>query len=97
MCLHLKALKSCSAERVKSQQQVMFEHILNLTIDLVHLATHRDLFMCLTTYNSRKFLIEIVNQFPVQILVRGAHKRSRRRRDERRLTIRVCLFRTTRC
>jgi hypothetical protein len=45
----------------------MFENILNLTLDLVHLATHRDLFMCLLTFNSRKFLIEIINQFAVQI------------------------------
>jgi hypothetical protein len=45
----------------------MFENILNLTLDLVHLATHRDLFMCLLTFNSRKFLIEIINQFSAQI------------------------------
>jgi hypothetical protein len=45
----------------------MFENILNLTLELVNLATHRDLFMCLLTFNSRKFLIEIINQFAVQI------------------------------
>ena len=44
------ALKSYCNE----QQFVLFENILNLTLDLVTLATHRDLFMCLLTFNSRK-------------------------------------------
>lgn len=44
------ALKSCCNE----QNHVLFENILNLTLDLVTLATHRDLFMCLLTFNSRK-------------------------------------------
>ncbi len=47
----------------------LFEHLLILTIDLVHLATHRDLFMCLLAFNSRKFLIEIIEQFSAQIKV----------------------------
>lgn len=62
------ALKSCCSDCPKDQQLIMFEQILNLTIDLVHLASHKDLFMCLLTYKSRKFLIEIVNQFSTQIL-----------------------------
>ena len=53
----------------KSKQLIIFEHILVLTIDLVYLATHRDLFMCLLTFNSRKFLIEIIDQFAAQIQV----------------------------
>lgn len=65
---NIKALKSCSSEKEKSQREVMFENILNLTIELVHLANHRDLFMCLLTLNSRKFLIEIVNCFSRQNL-----------------------------
>ncbi len=44
----------------------MFEHILNLSIDLVHLATHRELFMVLLTFKSRRFFIEIINQFSIQ-------------------------------
>jgi len=44
------ALKSCCSE----SQSILFENILNLTLDLVTLATHRDLFMCLLTFNSRK-------------------------------------------
>lgn len=63
------ALESCctSDSIRKAEQLIIFEHILILTIDLVHLATHRDLFMCLLTFNSRKFLIDIVDQFSVQI------------------------------
>ena len=62
------ALNSCSNDTMRpSDQLIIFEHILILTIDLVHLATHRDLFMCLLTFNSRKFLIEIIEQFSVQI------------------------------
>ena len=45
----------------------MFEHIISLTLELVTLAAHRDLFMCLLTLNSRKFLIEIVEQFAEQL------------------------------
>lgn len=52
----------------KHHKQLVFENILNLSIDLVILATNRDLFMCLLTFNSRKFLIEIINQFSAQIL-----------------------------
>ena len=63
-----KALKSYSTEINQSQKFIMFEHILNLTTELVNLATHRDLFMCLLTFNSRKFLIEIVEQFSDKIL-----------------------------
>ena len=63
------ALKSCYSEIDRSQKFLMFEHILNLTIDLVHLATHRDLYMCLLTFNSRKFIIEIIEQFSGQVLV----------------------------
>jgi hypothetical protein len=50
----------------KHQRLIMYEHILNLTIDIVNLAS-RDLLMCLLTFNSRKFFIEIVNQFSTQI------------------------------
>lgn len=62
-------LKSCcSSEMIrKNEQLIIFEHILILTIDLVHLATHRDLFMCLLTFNSRKFLIEIIDNFSAHI------------------------------
>ncbi|CAF0862230.1 unnamed protein product [Brachionus calyciflorus] len=60
------ALKSCYSSDSKEQQLLMLENILNLTIDLVNLASHKDLFMCLLTYKSRKFLIEIVNQFSTQ-------------------------------
>lgn len=63
------ALKSCSNEPTQQQQQnlILFENILSLTLDLVQLATHRDLFMCLLTFNSRKFLIEIIEQISSQI------------------------------
>ena len=63
------ALESCCSINTirKAEQLIIFEHILILTIDLVHLATHRDLFMCLLTFKSRKFLIDIVDQFSVQI------------------------------
>ncbi len=63
----LQALKSYSTELMSQHKPKMFEHILNLTLELVTLATHRDLFMCLLTLNSRKFLIEIVEQFSEQI------------------------------
>ncbi len=59
------ALKSCGSGEL--QQSVLFENILSLTLELVHLATHRELFMCLLTHNSRKFLIEIIDQFSSQI------------------------------
>ena len=62
------ALKSCYAECDLAQKNLMLEHILNLTMDLVHLATQRDLIMCLLTFNSRKFLIEISVQFATQTL-----------------------------
>ncbi len=63
------ALKSCYSDQIdQHQKNLMLEHILNLTMDLVHLATQRDLLMCLLTFNSRKFLIEISLQFSSQIL-----------------------------
>ena len=63
------ALKSCYSDQIdQNQKNLMLEQILNLTMDLVHLATQRDLLMCLLTFNSRKFLIEISLQFSNQIL-----------------------------
>jgi hypothetical protein len=53
----------------QSQQLSIYEHILNLTIDLVNLATTRDLFMCLLTANSRRFLIKIVELFSEHVQV----------------------------
>lgn len=60
-------LKTCSKESQQSQSY-LFEQILSLTLHLVHLAS-RDIFMCLLTLNSRKFLIEILDECSLKIHV----------------------------
>jgi hypothetical protein len=63
------ALRSCTrdVQKLEHVEQfkrfIIYENILNLSIDLIHLATHRDFFMCMFTFNSRKFFIEIISHF----------------------------------